>query len=254
MMNSTQRFSSRVENYIKYRPHYPPAVIELLRHECGLSSGSVIADIGSGTGILTELLLNNDNPVSGIEPNKEMREAAERLLSKYPNFKSIAAKAEATTLQNQSVDIITAGQAFHWFKRDETRAEFVRILKPGGWVALMWNDRNISDRPFFKAYENLLLTYGTDYEAVGAKHVDDKVVGDFFTPASFKRAQFPNQQEFDFEGLKGRLLSSSYAPEAGHPNHAPMLESLRTIFDQYESGKKVIFEYETTVYYGQLAA
>ena len=243
-----------MENYIRYRPHYPKAVIDLLCHECGLNRGSVIADIGSGTGILTELLLRNGNVVNAVEPNNEMREAAERLLGAFPNFLSIAGTAEATTLPERSVDILTAGQAFHWFKRAETRVEFVRVLKPGGWVALMWNDRNISDRPFFKAYENLLVTYGTDYDAVGAKHVDDKIVGDFFAPAKFKRAQFPNQQEFDFEGLKGRLLSSSYAPEAGHPNHIPMLESLRTIFDQYQSGGKVIFEYDTTIYYGRLPA
>jgi ubiquinone/menaquinone biosynthesis C-methylase UbiE len=252
-LNPTQRFSSRVENYIKFRPRYPVAVVDLLQSECALTPNSTIADIGSGTGILTELLLQNGNPVFGVEPNKEMREAAERMLSNYPTFRSIAATAEATTLAGHSVDLITAGQAFHWFERNETRGEFVRILKPGGWVALTWNDRNISNRPFFKAYENLLVTYGTDYDAVGAKHVDDKIVGDFFAPVSFKRAQFPNQQEFDFEGLKGRLLSSSYAPEAEHPNHAPMLESLRTIFDQYQSGGKVVFEYDTTVYYGQLA-
>ena len=251
--NSTQRFSSRVENYIKYRPRYPKAVIGLLQKDCGLTQSSIIADVGSGTGILTDLLLRNGNLVFGIEPNKEMREAAERLLSEYPAFRSINGTAEATTLADQSVDLITAGQAFHWFKRNETRAEFVRILKPTGWVALMWNDRNVSDRPFFKAYEDLLVTYGTDYEAVGAKHVDDKIVGDFFAPGGFKRAQFPNQQEFGFEGLKGRLLSSSYAPEAGHPKHMPMLESLRAIFEQYRTGGKVVFEYDTTVYYGQLA-
>lgn len=253
MLNSTQRFSSRVENYIKYRPHYPKAVVDLLRRDCQLSPASIIADVGSGTGILTELLLHNGNTVFGVEPNKEMREAAERLLCKYSAFRSINGTAEATTLADLSIDILTAGQAFHWFKRNETRAEFVRILKPRGWVALMWNDRNISDHPFFKAYENLLVTYGTDYESVGAKHVDDKIIGDFFAPGDFKRAQFPNQQEFDFDGLKGRLLSSSYAPEVGHPNHNPMLESLRTIFDQYQSGGKVVFEYDTTVYYGQLA-
>jgi SAM-dependent methyltransferase len=254
MLNSTQRFSSRVENYIKYRPHYPPAVIDLLRHECGLSPGSVIADVGSGTGILTELLLTNGTPVFGVEPNKEMREAAERLLSKYPNFKSINGTAEVTTLPNQSVDIVTAGQAFHWFDRDQSRAEFRRILKLGGWVVLLWNDRNISDRPFFKAYENLLVTYGTDYDAVGAKHVDEQTVGSFFGTRAFRRTHFPNEQVFDYDGLKGRLLSSSYAPEPGHPKHTPMLDALSAIFQEHQTGGKVTFEYDTTVYYGRLAA
>jgi SAM-dependent methyltransferase len=252
MLNSTQRFSSRVENYIKYRPRYPKAVVELLQRECQLKSASVIADIGSGTGILTELLLQNGNPVFGVEPNKEMREAAERLLSSYANFGSVVGTAEATTLPDKSVDLVTAGQAFHWFDLRKARTEFVRILKPEGWVALIWNDRNISDRPFFKAYENLLVTYGKDYEAVGAKHVDDKIIGDFFAPSGFKRTHFPNRQDFDFEGLKGRLLSSSYAPEEGHPNHAPMLEALDRMYNEYERGGIVTFEYDTTVYYGQL--
>lgn len=252
-MNSTQRFSSRVENYIKYRPRYPQAVVDLLRCECQLTPASVIADIGSGTGILTEMFLQIGNSVFAIEPNKEMREAAERLLGSNTNFRSVAATAEATTLTDRSVDIITAGQAFHWFDRDKSRAEFLRILKPGGWVVLIWNDRNISERPFFKAYENLLVTYGTDYEAVGHKHVDAEIIGSFFGALPFKQTQFPNQQEFDLEGLQGRLMSSSYAPEPGHPKHAPMLNALDKIFKEYQSAGKVIFEYDTTVYYGRLA-
>ena len=252
MLNSTQRFSSRVGNYVKYRPHYPAAVVDLLRRECGLAPASVVADIGSGTGILTELLLKNGNPVFGVEPNQEMREAAERLLARYPAFHSVNGTAENTTLVEHGIDLVTAGQAFHWFNRDKARAEFVRILKPHGWVALMWNDRNISDRPFFKAYENLLVGFGTDYEAVGAKHVDEKIIGSFFHPAKFRVAQFPNQQEFDYQGLRGRLLSSSYAPEPGHPRHVPMLQALEGIFQEHATAGKVTFEYDTTVYYGQL--
>jgi len=252
MLNSTQRFSNRVENYIKYRPHYPPAVLDLLRRECHLTPASIIADIGSGTGILTELLLQGGGTVVGVEPNQEMREAAEKLLSNYPSFRSVTGTAEATTLPDHSIDVITAGQAFHWFDRTKTRAEFLRVLKPGGWVALIWNDRNISDRPFFQAYENLLVTYGTDYEAVGHKHTDVEIIGSFFGEAGFRQAHFPNEQIFDLEGLKGRWLSSSYAPAAGHPKHAPMLEALTRIFTEYEFGGKVAFEYDTTVYYGQL--
>jgi SAM-dependent methyltransferase len=224
-----------------------------LRHECQLTPASIVADIGSGTGILTEMFLDNGNTVFAVEPNKEMREAAERLLGSNSKFHSIAATAEATTLPDRNVDFVTAGQAFHWFDRDKSRAEFLRILKPSGWVVLIWNDRNVSDRPFFKAYENLLVTYGTDYEAVGHKHVDAEIIGSFFGASPFKQAQFPNQQEFDFEGLKGRLMSSSYAPEPGHPKHDPMLDALDKIFKEYRTAGKVIFKYDTTVYYGKLA-
>lgn len=249
----TKRFSSRVENYIKYRPDYPPAIIEFLKKECGLTVSQLIADIGSGTGKLTELFLKNGNAVFGVEPNREMREAAERLLAGYPRFKSIDAAAEVTTLENQSVNMITAGQAFHWFAREKARREFARILKPDGWVVLIWNDRDISGRPFFQQYENLLLTYGTDYEAVGHKHADTQMIGSFFGAGGFKLANFPNKQIFDFEGLKGRLMSSSYAPEAGHPKHGPMLEALAKIFEEHQTNGKVMFDYDTSVYYGHLA-
>ena len=180
--NPTTRFSSRVDDYVKYRPGYPGAILDFLRHECGLTRDSIIADVGSGTGKLTELFLKNGNQVFGIEPNQEMREAGERLLKPYPNFRSLAATAEATTLQNQSVDIITAGQAFHWFNRETTRQEFLRILKPGGWVALIWNDRHTTASPFLEAYEELLQKFSTDYRAVDHKNVDSTVIGEFSTP------------------------------------------------------------------------
>lgn len=249
----TKRFSSRVENYIKYRPDYPQAIISFLEKECGLASSQAIADIGSGTGKLTGLFLANGNRVIGVEPNREMREAGERWLSAHPHFQSIDASAEATTLNNQSVDMIVAGQAFHWFDRSKARQEFLRILKPGGWVALIWNDRNISARPFFQEYEQLLVTYGTDYEAVGHKHADEQMIGSFFGANRFKVASFPNQQEFGLEGLCGRLMSSSYAPEPGHPKHASMLKELTRIFKEHQADGKVVFEYDTTVYYGKLS-
>jgi hypothetical protein len=183
-----------------------------------------------------------------------MREAAENLLQKYPAFQSVPGTAEATTLPDHAIDVIAAGQAFHWFNRDAAHREFLRILKPAGWVALIWNDRDITSRPFLKAYEELLLTYGTDYDAVGHKHVDADMIGSFFGSAGFRQATLPNQQVFDLEGLQGRLLSSSYAPEAGHPKHALMLDALSKIFREHQANGKVTFEYDTTVYYGRLSS
>jgi SAM-dependent methyltransferase len=253
-LNPTQRFSSRVENYIRYRPHYPPAVVDLFRKKFGLVSTTIIADIGSGTGILSELLLQNGGPVFGVEPNREMREAAERLLKGYPGFHSVSGTAEATTLEDQSVNLITAGQAFHWFERDPAREEFLRILKRGGCVALLWNDRDVTSQPFSRAYEHLVRTFGTDYEAVNHKQIDATAIGSFFGDGRFKQATFPNQQTMDWEGLKGRLMSSSYAPEPGHPKHEPMLKALRELFEKYQTGGTVTFDYNTIVYYGQLTS
>ena len=248
----TLRFSSRVENYINHRPSYPHGVIETLVTECGLAEKSVVADIGSGTGMLAELFLKNGNRVFAVEPNREMREAGERLLKKYPRFTSIEGTAEATTLTDRSIDFVTAGQAFHWFDRQQARSEFSRILKLGGWVALVWNERQTEASLFLRAYEDLLHNYGTDYEAVDHRHVDRSTIAAFFAPHPLELRRFANQQVLDFDGVRGRLLSSSYTPEPGHPNYQPMIEALRAIFEKYQVGSKVTFEYVTLLYYSHL--
>lgn len=252
MRNPTERFSNRVENYIKYRPGYPQAVIDLLKDECRLTASSVIADIGSGTGILSEMFLKNGNTVYAVEPNREMREAGERLLRAYPNFRSIDGSAETTTLDESSVDFITAGQAFHWFDRTRARREFLRILRPGGWTVFLWNERRTDTTAFLVAYEKMLLDYGTDYESVNHTNIDERVIADFFAPSRFHLKVFENRQVFDFEGLRGRLLSSSYVPEEGETNYSSMMEELERIFREHEVMGEVGFEYDTKIYYGQL--
>lgn len=252
MRNPTERFSTRVENYIKYRPGYPREVVELLEKECGLLPSSIIADVGSGTGILSELFLKNGNTVYGVEPNRGMREAGERLLKAYPSFKSVDGTAEETRLEDASVDFITAGQAFHWFDRERARREFLRILRPGGWVAFLWNERRTDTTPFLVDYERMLIRYGTDYETVNHTNIDDRVISEFFAPVDYRLKIFDTRQTFDFESLKGRLLSSSYTPEEGHSNYDPMLEELKRIFQRHETQGEVAFEYDTKIYYGQL--
>ena len=251
--DSTTRFSSRVQDYIKYRPTYPTELLRIMEQHCGFSAGSVVADLGSGTGILSELLLKNGNPVFGVEPNAEMRSAGERLLADYPQFKSIAATAEGTTLEDQSVDFITAGQAFHWFERNATRKEFARILKPVGWLVLVWNDRRLDTTPFLREYEALLHEYGTDYAAVRHQDLDLEQVRAFVGSESVGLTILDNTQLFDFDALRGRLLSSSYTPEAGHPSHEPMLKRLEEIFSERQVNGRVAFEYETKIYYSRLA-
>ena len=252
MADSTRRFSSRVGSYAKYRPSYPPGVAELLATECGLRAGTVVADVGSGTGLLSELLLRRGWRVYGVEPNPEMRDAGERLLASYADFVSVDGTAEATTLPDRGVDCVTAGQAFHWFDRQRARAEFARILRPGGWVALVWNDRRVATTPFLAEYERLLRTHAVDYAQVNHKLVDDAAIGAFFAPGGFRTARFENYQEFDYTGLQGRLLSSSYTAEPGRPGYESMLAELREIFDAHQSAGRVRFDYDTIVYYGQL--
>ena len=245
-----KRFSDRVENYVRFRPVYPPEIISLLRRGTGLTSASVIADVGSGTGISTKLLLGAGGKVYGVEPNREMRQAAERLLTRHPGFHSVDGTARATALADHSVDLIVAAQAFHWFNTPEARAEFSRILKPGGHVMLMWNERKLDATPFLRGYEELLLRFATDYAKVRHENIDDAALGGFFI-GPYAAHSFPNRQQFDFAGLKGRLLSSSYAPAEGHPLHEPMIAELRRLFDLHHDAGQVCFEYNTQVYIGR---
>jgi SAM-dependent methyltransferase len=249
--NATSRFSDRVENYVRYRPGYPSEVLRVLKDDCGLAAHHVIADIASGTGIWTRMLLDNGNRVFGIEPNPEMRQAGVRLLADFPRFASVVGTAEATTLADSSVDFVTAAQAAHWFEREHSRREFVRILRPGGWLVLLWNERVTDSTPFLRDYEQLLLTYGTDYDEVRHERTTD-AVNEFFDPAPFQARAFDLRQEFDHAGIEGRLLSSSYAPGPGNPKYEAMLADLRRIFDRHAVDGRAAFDYKTRVYFGIL--
>ena len=252
MLDPTKRFSDRVENYLKYRPTYPPEIIPLLKSECRLTAESFIADLGSGTGLLTELFLKNGNAVFGVEPNPEMRAAGERVLAEYPKFTSVSAVAEATTLPDHSVDFVIAGQAFHWFDRQKARLEFVRILKPGGWVMLVWNGYRVESSPLMAAYQDLVVRYGTDYSEV-QQETEGFDVEAFCAPGNCKNARFEFQQSFDYVGLKGRFLSASFVPGPDHPDYEAMLKDLRKVFEANQKDGTVIFAYETVLYYGQLS-
>jgi SAM-dependent methyltransferase len=249
-MDPTKRFSNRVENYIRYRPGYPCEIVDLLKSECGLSPASVVADAGSGTGLLAELFLANGNLVYGIEPNREMREAGERLLSGRPRFKSMNSMAESTGLPAESVDFVTAGQAFHWFDRAKCRDEFKRILRPRGWVALVWNDRRTDSTPFLMEYEQLLQTFSTDYTHVDHKRIDANVLREFFRTEPHRKS-FPNHQHCDYAFLEGRLLSSSYVPAPSQPRHAKMIEALKLLFDKHQNEGRVTLELDAVVNYGR---
>lgn len=248
----TSRFSDRVDHYIKSRPGYPPQIYEALHQSAGLAPGDQVADLGSGTGLLSRIFLDRGHPLFAIEPNPDMRQAAEALLANQPGFTSLDGRAERIPLPNASIDFVVAGQAFHWFEPEAAKAEIQRILKPGKQVALIWNSRRL-EVPFMLAYERILLAYGKDYALVDQQQVvTDATVAAFYAPHSPQKAAFLNHQIFDFEGLKGRLLSSSYAPLEGEPGHNAMLAALRKAFDGYQSDDEIRFEYATILYHGEL--
>lgn len=250
---ATERFSDRARDYAAYRPGYPPAVLELLRREIGLRPDWVVADVGSGTGLSSEPFIRNGNLVFAVEPNDAMRRAAEARLGGHARFHSVAGTAEATGLAEHSVDLAVAAQAFHWFDAPAARRELVRVLRPPRWTALMWNTRRTDATAFLREYEQLVLTYGTDYAAV--RHESTKVTARTatFFGGPFERRSVYNEQVLDLEGLRGRILSSSYMPAEDDAARAPMLQALETLFDRHQEDGTVRMEYDTEVLLGRLS-
>ena len=247
----TERFTSRAEHYAKHRPTYPRQLIEVLAQEAGLAPGSAIADIGSGTGILTQLFLESGYGVFAVEPNEAMRRQAERGLSDWATFHSVVGAAEATTLAAGSVDGVVAAQAFHWFDGPRAAAEFRRITRPGGFVALIWNVRKNGSSPFMAKYERIVHQFGSDSAHSSREQVTFERLRALFGP-DLRRRTLPNSQDLDWVGLRGRLLSASYMPLPGSDGYGPMIASLQKTFDELQSNGRVRMEYETHIYFGPL--
>lgn len=251
MTDSANRFTQTVQDYVKYRPSYPKEVIDILVHDCGLKKNHVIADIGSGTGFLAKLFLDFGNKVYGIEPNDAMRGAASDYLKSYSKFEHITGTAEQCGLNDESVDFVVAGTAFHWFDPVKSKLEFQRILKKPGFVLLIWNVRNIHS-DLVRAYENLIIEYGKDYRDSAAQQFDKTAVKDFFKPFEMHTNLLKNSQTFDWIGFQGRLLSTSYSLRPEDTGFEEMMHELKKIFDRYQVNNQIEFMYDTKLYYGRL--
>lgn len=249
-LRSTERFSDRVADYVRYRPDYPAAMLDWLQREQGVTSAWKVADVGAGTGISSKLFLDAGHAVTAVEPNAAMRAAAMAWLGDRPGFQAIDGSANATTLPDASVDLVTVAQAFHWFEPASTRREFARILRPGGLAAIFWNSRRLTGTPFLEGYEALLQRHGTDYSSVAERYADDDRMRAWFGAGWRGTARFEHKQRLDFEALRGRLMSSSYAPKQGHPQHAPMIAALRELFDRCQQDGLISFDYDTRVIVG----
>ncbi len=248
----TKRFSDRVADYVRFRPGYPEEIVRILERSTGIAPTMTrVADMGAGTGISAALFLRAGYAVTAVEPNDAMRAAAETLLAPHARFRSVAGTAEATTLDAGTIDLVIAAQAFHWFDRARTKTEIVRILAPGGIVALVWNDRRV-DTPFLGEYEDALLRLGIDYAKVRHQNIADADLRTWFAGACSHHS-VPNHQGFDHEGLIGRALSSSYVPKKGQPNHDELMRELDRIFNAHQKDGVVRFAYDTQLWFGPLS-
>lgn len=254
MLQPTRRFSDRVADYLRYRPSYPQEAIDFILRRSGLHPNHVIADIGAGTGMFARLFLERGYAVIGVEPNPEMRLAAETTLMDYPGFRSVDGSAEHTHLGDGEADLITIAQAFHWFDRAAARQEFRRVLAPGGHVAIVFNERLVDSSDFLAGYEALLKAQAPEYGRVDHRNVQHQDLLGFFAGGSLHAAEFDYRQWFDWDGLRGRAQSSSYVPNVGRPGHFEFMQSLRTLFDQHAEDGKISFDYKTRVFVGQLDA
>jgi ubiquinone/menaquinone biosynthesis C-methylase UbiE len=252
MSDGTEAFSSLADDYARYRPGYPIGVLDKLIRECGLTQDWMVADIGSGTGNLAHLFLEADNQVIGVEPNCRMREAGERLLAAYPNFKSLDGTAECIPINTHSVDLITIGQALHWFDVDRAKAEFQRILRPGGWVAVLWNDRLADTTAFTQQYASLTNTIGVSEPLLRKILSFSSGLDYLFCNAVPYHASFPHTQCFDLECFLGRARSSGYIPQPGEPGYDELTTKMTDLFTRYQCNGTVEFYYDTQLYFGHL--
>jgi SAM-dependent methyltransferase len=246
----TERFGDRADAYERGRPGYPDALLVRLCEE--LSPGDVVADLGAGTGLLSEALVGRGYVLRLVEPNGPMREVAERRMAGRADVTVHPGSAEQTGLESGSVALVVAAQAFHWFEPVATRAELERILAPGGQLALMWNDPDEAS-PFMAGYAALLQAHRIDEVSISRSPDRSKQVARFFGPRGCRLIVFENPTMVDWAMLEARLSSSSYMPAQGSPGHAPMIAALQELFDAHAEDGQVRFDYTTALYLGDLS-
>lgn len=248
--DSSNRFNQKASHYSKARPSYPDECVDWILDRVGFSSNISVADVGSGTGILTELFLKRGAFVFGVEPNSEMRAEAERsLLSEYELFRSVSGSAEETSLMDDSVQLVTVAQAYHWMDPEKTTSEFRRILQPGGLVALLWNDRQAEASEFMSGYEELLEKYGTEFEEIRDR-ATVRGLDSLFGQDSFEEFKAINVVSMSIDDLHGLVQSLSYLPSAGEKGFQELSEDLGRLFESQEEDGEVRFVYETSCFLG----
>ncbi|WP_263384001.1 class I SAM-dependent methyltransferase [Granulicella arctica] len=229
-----ERFTGRVEEYERYRLRYSLAVLTLLRERCGLRERDVVADVGAGTGMLSELFLENGNAVVAVEPNAAMRVVCERLREKYPRLTVVDASAEVTSLGDASVDFVTAGRAFHWFDPALALPEFRRVLRSRGWLVLVANGRSVGDSEQALEYERILAEEDVDQKDVASRYKMHDVAAALFAEGSLIQEQLHGEQRLTLEEFLGQTQSYSSVPLPGDAKYEGMQRALREHFARWQ--------------------
>lgn len=243
--DSKSRFTGRASVYARYRPTYPHAILEVLRRNGFLSGTGAIADVGSGTGLLARLFLDDGHTVFAVEPNDDMRLTAETQLSGYKGFRSVRGSAEETTLATGSVDLVTAGQAFHWFSPALAKKEFARISRHRR-VALIYNTREHASSGLAADYDAVIRRHGRNFSQVRGPEED--TMRTFFE--EHRLFTIPNPKSLDLEGLTGRLSSASYMPAPGEDGYRAMIEDIQRMFERHQRNGRVTMQLTTEIFLG----
>lgn len=251
-MDNTTKFSDKVEVYRQYRPSYPDAFVHYLFDEVGISQDACVADIGAGTGILTEILSEHVKTVYAIEPDRNMRIACMDTCGRSCAFVALEGRAESTGLPDQCLDFITVAQAFHWFEPHRTQLEFSRVLKPDGMVILVWNSR-VPDAPLTIAWDAVCRKHCPNFTGFSNDSVmSESQVHDFFRDGICETRQYPNNRLLDLASFLGTALSASYAPVFGQPAYDSFVTALTQLFWEHATGEKILVPMYTHSYVGRI--
>jgi len=251
-LKPTERFSGRVEAYRRYRSAYSREIIPVLQERCALTSDSIVADIGAGTGMLAELFLENGNRVFAVEPNTDMRAACEELVERYPRLTCVDGTAENTGLSDQSIDFVTVGRAIHWFDQDKCRYEFARILRDGGWILLAGQGPHQRTEPVARDFRTILENHCIDFARLRQRYDIEAAVRRLFAGGDFQEAEFHDTEEMTYEDLEGFMLSLSVTPQPDYPGFPAMQRALHEYFARHESGGKLRMPTTCKIHFGHL--